>query len=87
MLPEYKTKSNIGIASGFGAQIVGFMLPEEPAMIGLLSLLLLLGGVVLICWGCVCYAKGKGRSGFWGILGITSLLGLIILVLLPDDYS
>ncbi len=84
MLAEYERKSNIGIAVGLVMQVVGALMPADPALLSVLGLVLLLGGIGTFCWGCICYARGKGRSGAWGVLGVTSLLGLIILVLLPD---
>ena len=81
MLPEYQSKSNIGIATGFVMQVAGSLFG------GPLGMLLLLGGLGVFLWGCVCYAQGKGQSGLWGLLGLTSLLGLIILVFLPDHHK
>ena len=81
MLPEYKTKTNMGIAIGLVLQMAGF------ALNGAFGSLLLFGGIGIFLWGCVCYAKGKGQSGLWGVLGITSLLGLIILIFLPDHHK
>jgi hypothetical protein len=48
---------------------------------------LILGGLVLFIWGCTSYSKGKGYHLGWGFLGLLSLLGLIILALLPDKHK
>ena len=87
MLAEYKARSNVGIAVGLVMQVMGGICPAEPAWMAMLRVLLLFGGLGVFCWGCVSYAQGKGRNGLWGVLGITSLLGLIILVILPDDHK
>jgi hypothetical protein len=48
----------------------------------------LLGGVVLgtvlFILGLCDYAKAKGYSGFWGLLGFCSWPGLVIVAILPD---
>ncbi len=41
-------------------------------------------GSVSFIIGCYYYAKGKGRSGYWCLLGLLSIVGLVILVCLPD---
>jgi asparagine N-glycosylation enzyme membrane subunit Stt3 len=33
------------------------------------------------------YARAKGHSGFWAAAGILTLLGLVILLLLPDKHK
>ncbi len=40
--------------------------------------------LALFFYGCVRLAKNKGRSGWWGILGIFFLLGLLIIALLKN---
>ena len=87
MIAEYQAKSNLGIAIGLGLQFLGFLIGNsEPSLAPLATIAFLCGAGALL-FGCVCYARGKGRSGAWGILGLTSLLGLILLVLLPDDHA
>lgn len=54
--------------------------------------LLLLGtvsfiGFVVFVIGCYYYAKGKGRSGLWALIGVLSLIGFIILLVLPDKSN
>jgi LPXTG-motif cell wall-anchored protein len=41
-------------------------------------------GVLLLIVGLRHYAKAKGYGSEWGLLGIFSLLGILILVALPD---
>ena len=35
-------------------------------------------------WGCVNLARAKGHSGWYGLVGLLFILGLILLVLLED---
>jgi hypothetical protein len=82
MLAEYQKKSNYGIAIGILLQIASIPFSEN-----ILGFLLLVAGMLLLLYGCCCYAMGKGYHGILGGLGILSLLGLIILVLLPDKHK
>src|SRR5258706_15579271 len=41
------------------------------------------GGLLLVI-GLGLYAKAKGRDGLWGLLGIFSIVGLVVLAALPD---
>lgn len=41
------------------------------------------GSVLLIC-GLALYARAKGRTGWWGLMGLVSIPGLLVLALLPD---
>ncbi|MDF1843523.1 MAG: hypothetical protein P1U77_18960 [Rubripirellula sp.] len=88
MLAEYKQKTNIGIGVGLLMQIAGnFVSGGTTAGSGLVGLFLLLGGLGLFIWGCVSYAVGKGHHGALGLLGVFSILGLIVLILLPDKHK
>lgn len=46
----------------------------------------LIGGVLLIV-GLSFYARAKGYHGAWGLLGLLSCLGLLILALMPDKLK
>ena len=88
MLAEYKTQTNIGLGVGLLFQFIGnVLIGSGSGTLPTLGLLLLLTGWGIFIWGTVSYAQGKGHHGAWGILGFLSLLGLIILVLLPDRYK
>ena len=89
MIQEYKNKTNIGVGLGLVINIIGSILSrqiENPAISILGSLLLIVGSVIFI-WGCWNYAKGKGYHGAWGLLGLLSCIGLVILVLFPDKHK
>jgi len=88
VLSEYKKKTNIGVGLGIITQIIANVVSAgggEWDMIigGLLGFV----GTVFFIYGCISYAKGKGHHGAWGILGLFSIIGLIILVLFPDKHK
>ena len=87
MLPDNKTKTNIGVGLGFLLQILGRFLYMSSAGGSILGLILMLVGLVLFIWGCMNYAVGKGHSKWFGLLGLLSCIGLIILIFLPDHHK
>ena len=50
----------------------------------LVGALVRLVGTIMLLIGLGYYAKAKGRSPLWGLMGFLSLLGILILALLPD---
>ncbi len=52
--------------------------------ISYLAIGMLVAGMPLFFFGCYRMAKGKGYHGAWALLGLLSLIGLIILFLLPN---
>lgn len=93
MNPKYRKNTYIGIGLGgvvsalSGAIIKGF---GEKMSVGgiILFTILSLGGAGFYLWGCCSWAKGKGYQVFYGfLLGILNILGLLILLLLPDKYD
>lgn len=83
MLKEYKGKTNLfillGIAVQFGGAIIASAVGSD-----VLSVLFRIGGAILFVTGCCYYAKGKGYHVAWGLLGLLSLIGLLVLVCLRD---
>jgi len=88
MLAEYKTKTNIGVGIGLlleiGGQVLTKVVGGAAAIPG--SIIALVGVIVFI-WGCMNYAVGKGHSKWLGLLGLFSCIGLIVLILLPDQHK
>ena len=85
MLPEYKNKAYIGVGIGFIIEVIGRVIAMEiPALLLIGSIITLVGFVIFI-WGCMNYAEGKGYSKWLGLLGILSCIGLIVLVVIPDQ--
>jgi hypothetical protein len=57
---------------------------SEPNIFGgILSLV----GISIFVWGCASYALGKGHHGAWGLVGLLTFIGLIILAYLPDKHK
>ena len=84
MLAEYKTRTNVGVGLGIIFLSIKLLLSKSGYETPLLFSVLQLAGI--ICWlvGLSAYAKGKGHHGAWGLLGLLSLFGWIVLALMPD---
>ncbi|MHC4692247.1 MAG: hypothetical protein ACYS67_05870 [Planctomycetota bacterium] len=89
MLPEKKTKTNISVGIGFLLQLAGYFLVQskETCAVTCLGIILILISMPLFIRGCTNYAKGKGQSKWLGLLGLASLIGLVVLAVLPDRES
>lgn len=87
MLAEHKSKANVGVGLGFSLQLLGFLLCGAGEAGGGLGCLLILASLPLLIWGCLHYAEGKGHSKWIGLVGLTGFLGLVVLVLLPDNHK
>jgi hypothetical protein len=78
--------NNISLALGIPGiilQVVGQFMRGNPEN-GTVGALVLVVGTVLLIGGLAMYAKAKGRSLAWGLMGFLSLIGLIVLALLKD---
>ena len=80
MLAEYQKKTNYGIAFDSCSNLVPLFLAIIQSVYWFLSL------AATFIWGCCCYAIGKGFRCSGG-LGFLSLLGLIVLILLPTNTN
>jgi hypothetical protein len=88
VLQEYKRKTNIGVGVGIVLQIAGRLLDDTYFNGGdLVGLLVIVVGICIFIWGCAQYARGKGHSPYWGAFGLLSVIGLIVLVVLPDKHK
>lgn len=90
MLTGYRKNTSIGVGLGFLLLTTGNLLPilfsiesESNMFGGVLSIV----GICIFIWGCASYAIGKGHHGAWGLVGILSFIGLIILAYLPDKHK
>jgi hypothetical protein len=59
---------------------------DPDGAIAMVAVVLRLLGLVPWFWGLADYSQSKGYSSLMCLLGLCSLIGLIILVLLPDKY-
>jgi hypothetical protein len=78
--------NNISLALGVPGlviQIVGNVMRVQPEHEAIGALLLLVGSGLLIA-GLAYYAVAKGRNPAWGLMGLLSILGIIVLACLKD---
>lgn len=81
MLAKHKTTTNLGVGCGVALQIAStYVAPPSSAV-------LMIVGWIAFIWGCSEYARGKGHSPWFGALGLLSLLGLIVLAVMPDRHK
>ena len=79
MLVQYKTKTNLFIGVGILLQIAAVVF-----LVGALAAVVKLVSAILFIIGCCYYAKAKGHNAAWGLLGLLSIIGLLILVFFTD---
>ena len=78
MIAKYKSRSNWFVTAWLFCQLAGLLVGSDFG-----AILSLVGGVCLIV-GCCYYSKAKGHHSLWGLLGLLSIIGLIILVCFSD---
>ena len=95
MIKKYNNLSYLFFIPGIIAQVTTLVLianamtlieQQEPDLI--VIYLPAAVGALILSVGCAFYAKARGRSPFWGIVGFLGLPGLFIISLLkdwPDD--
>jgi hypothetical protein len=86
MIAHYNNKSLALGIPGLILQIggnIGTRATESPGVVSLMLLASLVGTVLLMV-GLAYYAKAKGRSPWWCLMGFLSLIGLIVLAFLKD---
>lgn len=84
MLTEKKFNTNLGVGIGLTISITQVFLVRAHILPSLLGHIMAWLGLGFLVWGCMNYAEGKGHSKWFGLLGILSCIGLLILVLMPD---
>jgi hypothetical protein len=89
MIPEYKTKSNIGVGVGVLVLVPWFLTQVMPNSDGVMIVRAVsgIGGLILIVWGCMNYAAAKGYSKAYGLLIFMCFPGMIALALLKDKNT
>ena len=73
-----------GIVLRFSALVPVLLFPAHSAVGGSIAVIMFALGTGLLFTGLVYYAKAKGRSGAFALLGLFDLLGIIILASLKD---
>jgi len=87
MIKRYNNQSLLFGVTGLALQIGSVFIDgpkERGGDPGPLGMSLLLVGWAFLIWGLALYAKAKGRSPFWGLMGFLWLLGFIFLGSLAD---
>lgn len=87
MVAEYKKKVNLYIGGSLIAGLAWGVLSYSANIDGSLTLVVNLLISIVYFSGLYYYAKAKGYSGWLLLLGFLHLLGLIILVVLPDKMK
>jgi uncharacterized membrane protein len=85
MLPEKRTKTNVGVGMGVLLQLSGFFFLQPAHRAAILGLVLILVSIPVFVRGCMNYAEGKGHSRRVGLVALAGIIGLIVLILLPDQ--
>ena len=87
MPAKMRANANIGVGFGSVLQLAGMFLPEVAQVPNDIGLACVLASIPAFVWGGMHYAQGKGYARSLGLLAILSILGLIVLVLLPHQES
>lgn len=92
MLAEYKKKGNIGTALAILTAVVlgiiaAIVTDTSKRTDFFLQVICILPTIFLFIYGLYCYAKGKGYHGAWGLLGILTIIGLLIIAFFPDRHK
>lgn len=72
-----------GLATQLGALLV-ITNVQHPSTIGLAAAIVAIAGTLAYIAGLGYYAKAKGQSAAWCLLGLFSLVGLSVVLALPD---
>lgn len=77
-----------GIALQFGGSylppLMGFDVEDPPIAVTAAMWMAILAGTALLIVGLGLYAAAKGHSRWAGLLGLLSIVGIIVLAVLPD---
>ena len=81
---QKRANANTGVRIGVIMQVFGFYALQTDDNGFIPGILLILLSLPPFIWGCMNYAAAKGYTKEVGLLGLLSIIGLNILVLLPD---
>jgi len=84
MLPVYKTRMNISLGLWFVFILAQVILAKSGYGNSIFGTFSWVAAMLAMIASCYASAKGKGHTGVWGLLGVLSLLGFIILIFFPD---
>lgn len=83
MIARYNNLSLALGVPGLIMQIAGNLMRSNPENASTGLAVAVIGSVLLIV-GLALYAMAKGRSPAWGLMGLLSIIGLIVLAMLQD---
>lgn len=87
MIKAHASRSNLFVGIGLVAQLVGhFAVLPMGGIYGPLGMLLIGLGAAVFVVGCGYYALAKGYHFAFGLFGLLSIVGLIVLVAIPDQH-
>jgi nicotinamide riboside transporter PnuC len=92
MIPVYQKRMStagvVCIAAVVGALALGLLFDSKQSAAATLvgALLSMIAGSAFI-YAAWCYIKAKGRSGWWILVLVFNLLGILILALLKDQTA
>ncbi len=71
---------------GVIVQTLGWIIANgaQTAPLALVGSLLFFGGTGVLLVGLTYYARAKGHSAWWGLVGFFSCVGILVLAFLPD---
>jgi len=84
---QYRTNTNRGLGVGVLLQLIGLLLSLTGEVSILIVVAFVIASLPAMVWGCMNYAQGKGISSNVGWLGILGVVGLILLMVLPNNNS
>jgi hypothetical protein len=84
VIAEKKSSANKGLGAGLLLGFIGGAISASAPEIGLLVSFAAIGAWL---WGCSQYAEAKGYHAAFGLFGLATILGLIVLAVLPDKHK
>lgn len=82
--PIAKRNTNLGVGIGSIFQLLSLFLYASGRKNEVVGATCFTVGTLLLIWGCIHYAQGKGYGRSTGCIGVAGLLGLMVLMALPS---
>jgi hypothetical protein len=82
MIESKKNQAALGIVGGLVVAMAGSPMHLD----GPLRVVWTSVGVCLYAWGAMSLAEAKGYSRWWGLLALVTIVGMLVLVFMPDRH-